>query len=122
YPISVTRPEGVVVKLRSTIIANDRFSVSSVGSAPAASQGGSVSTAEGSPVQDASFGYTGRDPSETLVLAALESVDDLEPRRYVVEHNVAKRELDVVSLEEAAERRGLASMRISPEIRVFHDG
>lgn len=81
-----------------------------------------MSTAEGSPVQDASFGYTGRDPSETLVLAALESVDDLEPRRYVVEHNVAKRELDVVSLEEAAERRGLASMRISPEIRVFHDG
>lgn len=59
--------------------------------------------------------------TEALVLAALEAVEDLQPRRYVPEHNVAKRELDIVRVEQVAHRRGLRSVRISPDFRVLTD-
>lgn len=62
-----------------------------------------------------------RPRTETLVLAALDAVDDLEPTHYVRQHDVAKRELDAVRLEQVAERRGLTTVRINSEIRVFHD-
>lgn len=55
------------------------------------------------------------------MLAALEAVADLQPRRYVPQHNVAKRELDVVRIEQVAEQRALRSVRISPDFRVLTD-
>lgn len=59
--------------------------------------------------------------SEELLTTVLETVADLRARRYPREHDVAKRELDVVRLEESAAAFGLDSISISPEIRVFHD-
>lgn len=64
---------------------------------------------------------SGISTSEELITAALGSVADLPARRYRREHEVTKRELDVVRLEKSAEGIGLSSLTISPEIRVFHD-
>lgn len=56
-----------------------------------------------------------------LIGAALDSVADLLERHYQREHDVEKRVLDVVRLGQAAERLGLSTLPITPEIRVVHD-
>lgn len=77
---------------------------------------GSTSDRPDSESQHSSIGS-----SEELITAALGTVADLPARRYRREHDVAKRELDVVRLEASAEAIGLSALTISPEIRVFHD-
>ncbi|UFU02213.1 ATP-grasp domain-containing protein [Ruania suaedae] len=59
---------------------------------------------------------------ESLLPAALALLGEPRPNGYERRHEVLKRELDVVRLEEAALRRGLESIRMDPLVRVFHDG
>ncbi|WP_159619797.1 hypothetical protein [Ruania rhizosphaerae] len=58
---------------------------------------------------------------EAHVLANLGLLASLRPQVYEPHHEVLKRELDVVRLEEAARRQGLESIRMDPLVRVLQD-
>ena len=66
-------------------------------------------------------GESARSRSEGLLRAALDAVGDLTERRYQREHEVDKRVLDVLRLEQSAERIGLTSLELTAEIRLFSD-
>ncbi|NED97147.1 ATP-grasp domain-containing protein [Phytoactinopolyspora alkaliphila] len=59
---------------------------------------------------------------ESLINAALAKLEHLQPRSYELEHKVGKRALDAAMLRSAADRRGLESIRISPQTQIIRHG